>query len=72
MSISGGNEVPVLLVGEHLAVKGFEQEQFDRALDAAGYPKQGDVPQGEQAAPAPPAGYIPPEERAGARAVIPE
>lgn len=61
--VSGGNEVPVLMVGERAAVKGFEQAQYDHALDAAGYPKPGDVPAGEQAAPSTPEGYIPPKER---------
>jgi glutaredoxin len=65
--VSGGNEVPVLLVGER-AVKGFEQGQYDHALDQAGYPKPGDVPAGEQAAPGAPEGYIPPKERSEAPA----
>lgn len=62
--VSGGNEVPVLMVGERAAVKGFEQGAFDRTLDAAGYPKSGAVPVAEQAAPGAPEGYIPPKERA--------
>jgi len=61
--VSGGNEVPVLMVGERAAVKGFEQGQFDQALDAAGYPKGGDVPSAEQAAPETPEGYVAPKER---------
>jgi glutaredoxin len=64
--VSGGNEVPVLMVGERAAVKGFEQAAFDRALDSAGYPKSGAVPAGEQAAPTAPEGYVPPKERAEA------
>jgi glutaredoxin len=65
---SGGNEVPVLMVGERAAVKGFEQAAFDQALDSAGYPKSGDVPVAEQAAPTAPEGYIPPKERGEAPA----
>jgi len=61
--VSGGNEVPVLMVGERAAVKGFDQTAFDQALDSAGYPKSGDVPVAEQAAPGAPEGYIPPKER---------
>ena len=61
--VSGGNEVPVLMVGERAAVKGFDQAAFDGALDAAGYPKSGAVAAGEQTAPGTPEGYIPPKER---------
>jgi glutaredoxin len=69
--VSGGNEVPVLMVGERAAVKGFEQAQYDHALDAAGYPKPGDVPSASQDAPAAPEGYIPPKERAEAPPAAP-
>jgi glutaredoxin len=69
--VSGGNEVPVLMVGERAAVKGFGQAQYDHALDTAGYPKPGDVPAGEQPAPAAPEGYVPPKERAQAPSAAP-
>ena len=51
---SGGNGVPVLLVGARV-YKGFEQGAFDTLLDSAHYPKAGTVPELKQAAPpAPP------------------
>lgn len=69
--VSGGNDVPVLMVGERAAVKGFEQAQYDHALDVAGYPKPGEVPAGAQAAPGAPEGYVPPKERAEAPPAAP-
>lgn len=55
---SGGNEVPVVLVGETV-VRGFDAAALDNALDAAGYPKQGLLPSETQAAPELPEGYLP-------------
>jgi glutaredoxin len=61
---TGGNEVPVLVVGTRAPIKGFELSAYDNALDAAGYPKRGELPAGTDAEPPPPAGYVPPKERA--------
>ncbi len=62
-SVSGANEVPVLVVGASVE-KGFSQGAFDTALDAAGYPRACILPPRSQAAPAPPEGYVPPSQRA--------
>ena len=51
--VSGGNGVPVLIVGAKVQ-KGFEQGAFDSLLDDARYPKAGVVPVRKQAAPPPP------------------
>jgi glutaredoxin len=51
--VSGGNDVPTLLVGRSVQ-KGFEQGAFDALLDAARYPKTGVLPPRDQAAPPPP------------------
>lgn len=52
--VSGGNGVPVVLVGARV-YKGFEQGAFDALLDSAQYPKAGTVPVLTQAPPpAPP------------------
>lgn len=61
--VSNANEVPVLTVGRSVQ-KGFEQGAFDSLLDSAGYPRAGLLPEGNQAAPEPPKGYIAPEQRA--------
>jgi glutaredoxin len=61
--ISDSNEVPVLTVGRTVQ-KGFEQGAYDSLLNSAGYPSAGVLPQGKVAAPEPPKGYIPPEQRA--------
>lgn len=37
--LSGGSEVPVLLVGKSSPVKGYGADTWDAALDVAGYPK---------------------------------
>ena len=58
--VSNANEVPVLSVGRSVQ-KGFEQGAFDSLLDSAGYPRAGLLPEGTQAAPEAPKGYIPPE-----------
>jgi len=62
-SVSQSNEVPVLAVGRSVQ-KGFEQGAYDSLLDSAGYPRAGVLPESTQAAPEPPKGYIPPEQRA--------
>lgn len=49
----GGNAVPVLLVGPTV-IKGFQEDQYQRALDIAGYPKPGALPRRAQAEPHPP------------------
>lgn len=56
--ISGGNQVPVVRVGQSL-VRGFDAAALDAALDAAGYPRRGLLPEGEQAPPDLPSGYVP-------------
>lgn len=61
--ISQSNEVPVLTVGRSVQ-KGFEQGAYDILLDSAGYPRAGLLPEGQQAAPEPPKGYVPPQQRA--------
>jgi glutaredoxin len=62
--VSQSNEVPVLTVGRSVQ-KGFGQDAYDALLDSAGYPRAGLLPAGDQAAPEPPKGYIPPEQLAG-------
>jgi glutaredoxin len=49
--VSGGTDVPTLLVGKSVQ-RGFEQSAFDSLLDAARYPKAGVLPPRSQAAPA--------------------
>lgn len=55
MRVSGANQVPTLTVGSAVQ-KGFEQGAFDRALDIGGYPKTGQMPPRNQAAPSAPTG----------------
>lgn len=55
--VSGGNDVPTLVVGRSVH-RGFEESAFDALLDSARYPKAGAVPPRAQAAPAPPEGYV--------------
>ena len=69
--VSASNEVPVLTVGQSVQ-KGFEQGAFDSLLDSAGYPRAGILPEGRQAAPDSPQGYIPPEQRAEASRPVAE
>ena len=56
--LSGGNQVPVLLVGR-LKQVGFAQSAFDDTLDIAGYPAAGVLPARAQTAPEIPQGYGP-------------
>jgi glutaredoxin len=49
----GANVVPALLVGSSI-VKGFEEGEYQRALDIGGYPKTGELPARHQAEPKPP------------------
>jgi len=51
--VSGGDEVPVLVVGRQVE-RTISAEAYHSALDAAGYPKEGSVPARAQAAPPPP------------------
>jgi len=53
--VSGAAAVPTLTVGSTVQ-KGFEQGAFDSALDIAGYPKTGQMPPRNQAAPSAPTG----------------
>jgi glutaredoxin len=48
--VSGGTEVPTLLVGRSVE-RGFEQSAFDALLTSAGYPKAGVLPARSQKAP---------------------
>ncbi|OGA91289.1 MAG: hypothetical protein A3G27_14675 [Betaproteobacteria bacterium RIFCSPLOWO2_12_FULL_66_14] len=63
--ISGGNDVPTLVVGRSVH-RGFEQGAYDALLDAARYPQAGVLPARAQAAPPPPEGYAAPGERPAA------
>ena len=66
----GSNSVPSMIVGSFVQ-KGFEPNAYNRALDAAGYPKAGLLPPRSQAEPAPaapgeaPAAADEPTERLG-------
>lgn len=53
--VSGGSEVPVLVVGRSTQ-RGFEAGAYEGLLDTAGYPKTG-LPAGTQVAPPAPEGY---------------
>ncbi|MCC6609206.1 MAG: DUF4124 domain-containing protein [Burkholderiales bacterium] len=46
--ISGGNNVPVLVVGKTMK-QGYEESMYNVALDEAGYPKFSQLPSGQQA-----------------------
>jgi glutaredoxin len=61
--VSGGTDVPTLLVGRSVQ-KGFEQGAYDALLDSARYPKSGLLPPRTQAPPPPPEGYVPPSGEA--------
>jgi glutaredoxin len=73
--VSGGTQVPVLIVGT-LKQVGFAQSAFDDALDIAGYPAAGVLPARTQSQPGAPQGYLSPAqpggEPAGAAAQEPE
>lgn len=56
--VSGGNEVPTLLVGRSVH-RGFETAAWEALLDSARYPKAGLLRPRAQAAPPPPEGYAP-------------
>jgi glutaredoxin len=60
--ISGGREVPTLLVGRSVQ-KGFEINTYNSLLDSAGYPRAGILPPRSQAAPKLPDDYIGPDGR---------
>ena len=51
--VSGGDTVPTLMIGGSVQ-KGFGEEAYQRALDAAGYPRAGSLKPRNQAAPPPP------------------
>jgi glutaredoxin len=63
--ISGGSDVPTLVVGRSVH-RGFEQGAYDALLDSARYPKAGVLPARAQAAPPPPEDYAAPGERPAA------
>jgi len=58
-SATGSNQLPVLMVGRQM-LRGFDQGQFDRLLDNAGYPAVGSYPERNQSAPPVPEGYAGP------------
>jgi hypothetical protein len=51
--VSGGEDVPTLLVGRSVH-RGYGQEQYDALLDSARYPRAGLLSPRAQAAPPPP------------------
>jgi glutaredoxin len=51
--VSGGDTVPTMLVG-HSVQKGFAEDKYQQALDAAGYPQTGTLKPRNQVAPPPP------------------
>jgi glutaredoxin len=60
--VSGGNDVPTLVVGRSVH-RGFEPDAYDALLDSARYPKAGLLTPRAQAAPAAPEGYVDQGER---------
>ena len=56
--VSGGNEVPVIVVGASVH-KGFEPTAYDDLLDLARYPKAGVLPARAQGTPPPPQDEVP-------------
>jgi glutaredoxin len=57
--VSGGNEVPAILVGRTVQ-RGFEPSSYDALLDSAGYPKEGVLPARSQKAPDVPPDFVSP------------
>jgi glutaredoxin len=68
--VSGGTQVPVLMVGR-LKQVGFAQSAFDEALDIAGYPPAGILPARDQSQPAAPGDYLAPEQSSDSAAPAP-
>ncbi len=63
--VSGGEELPALLVGRSVQV-GFVQSAYDALLDAARYPKVGEArPRAQAAPPAEPAKPVPEQAPSG-------
>jgi glutaredoxin len=60
--VSGGNDVPTLVVGRSVH-RGFEPGAYDALLDSARYPRAGLLPPRAQAAPPVPEGYVAQGER---------
>ena len=60
--VSGNNQVPALKVGSTVQ-SGYEPTSYGALLDSAGYPAEGVLPAGTQAAPERPEGYELPGER---------
>jgi len=72
--VSGGNRVPVLIVGRSVQ-NGFGASEYNALLDSAGYPAAGVLPTGSQGVPPLPQGYAPPaegESQPAAQPVAPE
>jgi glutaredoxin len=68
--VSGGTQVPVLVVGR-LKQVGFAQSAFDDALDIAGYPAAGILPPRDESRPTEPEGYLAPGQANGGAAPAP-
>ena len=60
--VSGNTQVPALKVGSTVQ-SGYEPTSYGALLDSAGYPAEGVLPVGTQAAPDRPEGYVLPAER---------
>ena len=71
-AVSGGSSVPVMQVAGQIQ-RGFEESAYASALDAAGYPKRGELPARNQVAPPAPAlgGSASPATAAGKPPAIP-
>jgi len=60
--LSGNTQVPTIKVGASVQ-SGYDPTLYGALLDTAGYPREGVLPAGAQAAPGRPDGYVPPDER---------
>ena len=60
--LSGSTQVPTIKVGSSVQ-SGYDPTLYGALLDTAGYPREGVLPAGAQAAPGRPDGYVPPDER---------
>ena len=59
---TGNTQVPAIRVGSSV-MSGYEANAYGALLDNAGYPAEGALPEGTQAAPERPEGYLLPSER---------
>jgi len=60
--LAGNTQVPTIKVGASVQ-SGYDPTMYGALLDTAGYPREGVLPAGTQAAPGRPDGYVPPDER---------